>query len=129
MRDRQPYKNNPYYLPRTLYNQVIAIVRDYDRKLEKVNDVLYGNVPPPDGMPRGTVVGDPVGMKVEAVEAPLREIEAINRALNAIPEEYALYIFDNVRYGDPYPDIAHRNTWSKWRKRFLYQVARSLRYI
>ena len=129
MRDRQPYKNNPYCLPKTLYNQVIAIVRDYDRKLEKVNDILYGSAPPPNGMPKCISVSDHVGRKVEAIEILNREIEAVNRALNIIPTEYALYIFDNVRYGDPYPDIAHRNTWSKWRTRFLYQIAKNLNYV
>lgn len=130
MRDRQPNKGNAYYLPNTLYRRVLSIVRDYDRRCEERDGILYESSAFDDGMPRGCGPGRPVeraAIKLSQIE---QEIIAIDRALEQIPEEYARYIFDNIRYGQSYPlDYAARNTWSRWRSRFLYFVAKNMRLL
>lgn len=130
MRDKQPNKNNTYYLPNTLYRRILSIVRDYDRRCAERETVLYGTGNFEEGMPRCSEPGHPVeraAIKLTQIE---QEIIAVDRALDQIPSEYARYIFDNVRYGQPYPlDYAARNTWSRWRSRFLYFVAKNMNLL
>lgn len=128
MRDRQPVKN-PYYLPNSLYRLMLAIVRDYDRKCAERDCILYGSAAN-DGMPRGTETGRPTERKAEKLEKIDRQIDAVDKALTEIPQEYRMHIFDNVRYGYPYPlDYAGKNTWSRWRVHFLHSVAKNLHYL
>lgn len=42
MRDYQRKLNNSWHLPRTLYRRVLAVIRDYDRQREEINNILYG---------------------------------------------------------------------------------------
>lgn len=128
MRDRQPVKN-PYYLPNSLYRLMLATVRDYDRLCEERDDILYGSSAN-DGMPRGTDVGRPTERMAERLERIGGNIDAIDKALKQIPQEYRMHIFDNVRYGQPYPlDYAGAATWSRWRVKFLYFVAKNLKFL
>lgn len=130
MRDRQPNKNNPYYLPNSLYRLMLATVRDYDRLCFERDNILHGGSSAGDGMPRGTDVGRPTERKAEKLEYIDRQIDAIDKALQRIPQEYRLHIFDNIRYGKTYPvDYACRKTWSRWNIRFLRGVAENLKII
>lgn len=62
--------------------------------------------------------------KAEAWEA----VHIINAAITAVPEEYRDGVINHVIYNEPYEKnrrffTAHRNTWSNYTKRFIYQVA------
>lgn len=134
MRDYQPCYKNKYYLPHTLHRRALDIVRDYDRQCEAINDIVYGSSSN-DGMPRGTAVGNPTEQKALKVMQCDQDVEAVDKALKEIPEEYRMPIFDNIRYGYKYPDwvmkkdYACERTWSNYRSKFLYLVAKNLNLI
>ena len=129
MRNYQPKHNNPYFLPHNLYMHVLYLVRDYDRMKAQQNNILFASSAP-DGMPGGNQAGDPTGNKALQMSFLSGQIQAIERALDKIPPEYRKGVFDNVRYGGwPYGVPAHRNTWSKWRTRFVYWIAYELKLL
>lgn len=132
MRDKEPSIKNKYYLPRSLYRRILSVVRDYDRRYEERDIILYGSKKNDDGMPHGTDITNPTENSALKIMLIDDEINAVDNALKVIPVEYRLHIFDNVRYGKKYNDYdcpACRNTWSKWRVRFLYEVAKNLKLL
>ena len=64
MRDYQPHKNNPYWLPNTLYRRVLVTVRDYDRMVTEYKEIVHETASG-DGQPRSSFPGDPVERKIE----------------------------------------------------------------
>ena len=126
MREYQPKKNNPYWLPKAVYYQAVYAVRDYDRLRDEYNSILHESTGISDGQPRGTKAGNPTENKVERLADTHRKICAIDNALHLLPEEYRNGVFNNVRYQSPYPYIAGVATWSRQRRRFLFLVAKNL---
>ncbi len=126
MREYQVKRNNPFWLPKAVYYQALYAVRDYDRLCEEYRDILNGSAPSADGQPRGTKIGDPTEQKAERLLEVSEKLDAIERALNQLPEEYRMIVFNNVRYQRPYPYTAGVSTWSRWRRRFLFYVAKYL---
>lgn len=126
MRDYIPKREFPYKLPRNVYYQALYAVRDYDRILSEYNGMLHDTASS-DGQPHGTTPGDPVG-NMAARRADLSDkLTAIDKALCAIPPEYRKGVSDNVQYGAGYPYIACMKTWSNYRRKFLFHVAKNLR--
>lgn len=126
MRNYQYHKNNPYWLPHNVYMQVLYAVRDYDRlRAEYLN--IINETPSPDGVPGNPNPGDSTAQKAVRALSISNEIDHIERALEKIPQEYRMGVFNNVRYRVNFPVNvpAHRNTWSNWRRRFLYFVAKN----
>ena len=126
MRDYQPHKNNPYWLERTVYNRVLAVVRDYDRMVRDYTEIIHETAAG-DGQPGSNTPGDPVARKAERMDRLWEDIRAVEIALIQIPPEYRDGVLRNIRYGGWPKDVpAHRNTWSKWRRRLLFLVAEKL---
>ena len=129
MRDYQPHKNNPYWLEPTIYRRVLAIVRDYDRMVRDYNNIVHETATG-DGQPRASTPGDPVERKAERMDRLWHDIRAIEMALIRIPPEYRQGVIKNVQGGELPVDVpAHRNTWSKWRGRFLFYTALELKLM
>ena len=132
MRDYQK-KHNGQRMPHSLYRKVLAIVRDYDRQVSEINDVYYSTPNSNSGGRYGH--GSPTESKAIKIIAMQKEVDAVNKALKAIPPEYRMPIFDNIRYGYKREewvmkkDLAHRSTWSRWRMEFLWNVAENLSLI
>ena len=132
MRDYQK-KHNGQRMPQSLYRKVLAIVRDYDRQVSAINDVYYSTPNSNSGGRYGH--GSPTESKAIKIIAMQKEVDAVNKALKAIPPEYRMPIFDNIRYGYKREewvmkkDLAHRSTWSRWRMEFLWNVAENLSLI
>lgn len=126
MRDYIP---KDYKLPRAVYYQALYAVRDYDRLHAEYNDIMHASASPADGMPRGSNPGRPVEDKAIRLEHIHGKLVAIDRALDSIPPEYRRGVMDNVRYQSPYPYIACYRTWSTYRRRFLFCVAKYLRLM
>ena len=127
MRDYIPKREFPYKLPRNVYYQALYAVRDYARVRSEYKEMLHASAPS-DGQPHGSTPGDPTG-KLAARRAELSDkLTAIDRALCEIPKEYRRGVADNVRYGAGYPlTMAGIATWSRYRRKFLYYVAKNLR--
>lgn len=115
-------------LPKPVYYQALYAVRDYDRLRAEYDEILHASPPPPDGLPHGSS-GQPVMDKALRLNAISTKLTAIARALSGIPPEYRRGVLDNVRYGAPYPYTAGYATWSRWRRRFLFLVAKNLRLL
>jgi len=127
MRDYQPKTNNPYILPKSLYRRVLAVIRDYDRQKEKMQSILF-DTPNNDGIRSGKI-GRPAEDAALRIAQHAGDVELIDKALLIIPEEYRKGIFDNIRYGTHFPDVASYRTWLRYRQRFIYEVAKKLNII
>lgn len=116
-----------YELPREVYMQTLWFIRTYPLMVEE-REALIGKAPVMDGQPHGTTPGDPTGhIAVKRAELSLK-IEAVDDALEAIPAEYRRSIMDNIVLRVPYHDYAARNTWKTWRRRFIFYVAKNMRF-
>lgn len=104
MRDYQCKKNNDCIMPDALYMAMLSIVRDYER-LNKERRYVKN----PDMMNQLCV--------------------AVEEALQKVPNEYRDAILDNICRHAKYPDVAHRNTYSKWRVVFLNAIAKNLNLL
>lgn len=129
MRDYQRKKNNPYYLPKTLYRRVLAVIRDYDRQREEINDVLFGTADRDGIAVAGGMPGKPTENAAVRLAQYENDTEAVEQALFHIPEEYRKAVLDNIRYGERFPDTAAYRTWLRWRHRFVWYVAEKLNLV
>lgn len=128
MRDYQRKVNNPYYLPKTLYRRVLSMIRDYDRQRAEINDILYGT-PNVEVSVSGGMPGKPVENIAIRLSKYEGDIEAVEKSLEKIPEEYRKAVFDNIRYGERFPETASYRTWLRWRQRFIYFVAEKINLV
>lgn len=132
MKDYQR-KHNGQRMPQSLYRKVLAIVRDYDRQVSAINDIYHSTPNNNSGGRCGH--SSPTESKALKIVAMQKEVDAVNKALKAIPPEYRMPILDNIRYGYKREewvmkqDLAHRSTWSRWRIEFLWNVAENLSLI
>lgn len=126
MRDYQRQKNNRYILPRALYHQTLWQIRDYYRLKEKADAILTESPAPADGMPRGTDISDQVADRAIKRETTTATIKIIEEERDRIPEEYRIAIWNNVMFGNPFPQLADRSTYGRHKSAFVYNVARRL---
>lgn len=126
MREYQVKTSNPFWLPKAVYYQALYAVRDYDRLSKEYQEILFESAPSADGQPRSTKIGNPTEYKAQRLAEVSEKLDAIERALEKLPEEYRKGVFDNVRKGAAYPYVAGRETWGRHRRRFLYHVAKNL---
>jgi hypothetical protein len=54
------------------------------------------------------------------------KISAIEAAEQEIPEEYRIYAVEHLKHKTPLPPIADIKTWSKYKSRFLFRLAKEL---
>ena len=128
MRDYQPKKQNQYYLPHTLYRRVLALVRDYPRMTRAREDMIYES---PENAGGRNSMGRPTENKALRIETLSDDIRAIERALDKLPREYRQGVLDNVLCGVKREHLmnAGEATWQRWRGRFLWHVAKNMRWI
>lgn len=130
MRDYQPTRNNPYYLPKTLYKRVLSTVRDYDRMRREYLELLHSSGRPADGQPRGNEPGNPTADRVQRLDKLWGELHAIEQALMVVPEEYRMAVLDKVRYDRwPTDKPVGKNLPGYWKSRFLFRVAKNLKLL
>lgn len=131
-REWQQTRFKELVMPDAVYYQTIWAVRDMrrmERELDLVNsDIMSG------GLTGRSVVME--GGKdyhrrrpteSQAVKKALLEsrVNAINSALETVPEYYRPFIMDNIilkNSGSDYPN----KMWRVWKQRFLFNVAKNL---
>lgn len=128
-REYQRKKNNPYLLPDNLYDATISLIRDYDRLKQRYEEILHGSPLPPDGMPRGSGVGNPTEQKAIKMEAIFQQLQNIEQALLQVPSEYRNGVFREARFGGGYPIDAARSTYAMWKQRFVYHTAENMNLL
>lgn len=112
----------------TMYERkmAIAIIQGYDDMVAQLDGLINQGVVM-DGQPHSSTPGDPVGMAVIRRSEKSRAVDTINEALKAIPIEYRDVVFRWVKTGQTLEECggeyAHRNTYSRWKEVFLYEVA------
>jgi hypothetical protein len=108
--------------------QTLYLIRDYDRlKLEYT--CLVDESPARDGQPRGNNISDPTGGVAVRMAETAERIKAVEASAALIPEEYRNYILSNVMYMNRLPYFADRSTWSRHRCKFIYYVAKNMKWI
>ena len=141
-RNYQRTKNNPYLLPHNLYMRVLYIIKDYDRMKDEYRDVLdsspspsietgldaWGNTVAEFGARRAEP-SNPTEAKALRLALMSDEMHAIEQALMTVPREYRKGVLDAIKYRAPYPDIAGYKTWQRWRQRYIWHVAKILKFI
>ena len=108
----------------------IQLIRNYDRFREQADDLLALGVGiKTDGQPRGTGKSDPTAQTAAQREKILGELDAIEKGLRSIPEEYRAVVWQWVKEGRPLYTIADSvyasdRTWYEYKRRFITAVAR-----
>ena len=124
-RDYQPRKTK-YILPQGIYISTLWIIRDYARMKESIEDAIL-TTPDHDGMPRGSGISDPTAAKaMKLSDAIMKRIRAIEGAKEDIPEEYMHGVWNNIQYRMPFPQDAARETYSRYKSKYIYRVAERL---
>lgn len=126
MKDYQR-KYSEEFLPHDVYMQTLWLIRGYDRLMDEKDSILNGTPAHLEGGSGG--IGDPTGSKAVRLDKVWTKLKVIDDCLGKLPPEYQSSIFDNVINRTPYPDCAHKNTWSMWRVRFLRCVADEMGWL
>ena len=127
MKDYQP-KWSEKHLPHNVYMSVIYIVRDYPRA-KALRDAIIDETPPQSiGRSEGQI-SQPTERKAIRLTELADRCSAIENALKVIPAEYQDGVMRNITYSIPYPSWASKNTWSRWRMRFLIKAAENLHLL
>lgn len=128
--DYQRRKNNPYFLPGTLYQRVLAVIRDYERERSEMVDMLY-SIPKKDMAEVSKSNGDckPTERKAIILSFYKNDIDAVVLALEKLPAEYRQGVFRNIVYRERFSDIAAYRTWIRQKQKFVFEVAKNLNLI
>ena len=124
-----PMKVSLYYLRPPLLKRVIAIVQDYHERAAEYEDAPDTS-PNRSGAPRnGSGVSDPTGVKGDRRVEIAMELEAVERAIQAVPARFRDGVWYRVYSETPYPRDQRISAYQKWRRIFLYNVAKNLKLI
>ena len=128
MRDYQP-KKSKYVLPPSVWHRTLWLIRDHDR-LQAEADRLLDITCRPSEIPvtKGGIHSDPVVKAVIKRERFLKDVEVVDKALETIPEEYRSGVWQSIQ-GGHYPMDADRCTYSRWKSRYIHDVAAAMGYI
>lgn len=129
MRDYQRRKNNKYYLPKSVYHRTLWVIRDYERMKEEVESLVEISGVNTDGMPRGNEASDQVSRMVIKRCDLLKDVNVIDMALELIPEEYRVGVWNNIQYNKAYPTYAAVRTFAMYKAIFIHSVAKGLNYV
>ena len=113
-------------LPKAVYYQCIWIVKDIDRlrRLEAAGHFGHTEEEFVFFVDEEEVIRDS-GVLLEA----RHKLECIREALEKVPSEYRQNTIDSIVYSIPFGDMAHENTWRKWRQIFVRELAKKLMLI
>lgn len=114
-----------YWMPGALRNEIKWFLRGYDDMKAEYDSLAWGSMET-DGQPRGTAPGDPTASRAIRAARLGSNLRAIDKALEALPEYYRQPVFEHVAHRRPWPEYADRKTYLKYRRMFLYQVAKNL---
>lgn len=132
-------------MPQAVYNQIKWKLKDYERLKQERLDLLHGLSGPPDGMPRGSGIGNPTEQKAMRLDSIERELEAIEQScMEMIGERSgkACPGFDPVRayWSYEYFNAQHirrgkndlgpcRMTWHRFKDRLTEKIAERMNLI
>lgn len=127
-REYQRAKNNPYLLPKTVYNRTLWVIRDYERMKAERNEIIHGGGTG-DGQPKGNAISKTTENKALKLVAIEQELKAVDEALELVESDLKNGVINNICHFVPYPHYPHRATWWRAKSKFIYDVASNLRLI
>ena len=129
MRDYQRTRNNSFWLPDDIYRRALAHVRAYPELCRRRDEIIFSSNSWDGARRRG--VGKPTEAKAMRLDRISDDIGAVDRALSKIPREYRQGLIDNIAFGKPMHALpgACVETWSRWRARLLWQLAKNMKWI
>ena len=112
-----------YRLPKAVYYQCMWTVKDYDRlkRLSMAEDVGFG-----ENELVFSELDEDVVVNREVLKQAKFKLRCIRMALEQVPEEYRQGTLDSIVYDLDYSSMAHENTWRKWRRVFIRNLASRL---
>ena len=118
--------NKKLRVPKAVYYQCIWIIKDLDRlrRLEAAGN--YGHTEKEFVF----FVDDEEIVRDSGVLTQARfKLDCVRDAMTLVPPEYRQKTIDSIIYGIPFDDMAHENTWRKWRQFFIRELAKNLMLI
>ena len=100
----QPIKNNPYRLRDSVYPFIVWLIRDVAKDSTGYYDDAY----------------------MQSYRPPQTHIEAVNTAVQEIPEEYRQMIYENVAFEKALPAGYRGKLTTLLKAKFIYRVAELL---
>lgn len=120
-------KKSTFLLPHSVYYQTIWAIKGYYYHKEKIENIILAT-PVLDGMPRGSGISDPTAAKAMKLKESGQIVRIVEEEKERIQQEYRQGVWQNIMYGERFPDDAHRNTYSYHKHKFIYNVAVRLGY-
>ena len=118
--------DSKYTVPKPVYFQCYWIVKDIER-LKRLEAI--GSYAKKSDELVFFVDDQEVIRNSEVLTQAAWKLECIRKAITKVPKEYRQGTIDCLVYNVPYSDIAHENTWRKWRKVFIRELAKNLLLI
>ena len=114
------------HIPKAVYFQCIWLVKDMERlrKLEAMKEYCSDPEVPVFFADDEALARDP-----RVLDQACRNLECIRKAIKKIPKEYRDETIASMIYGIRPGDMAHENTWKKWRRKFVKELAINLNLI
>lgn len=103
--------------------RALWLIRDYDHLREMAEDIDGFSGGGTDGGPRSTVPHDGVSDAAIRRARITQQLDAIEKGLLMIPEEYRSGIWENIQHRERFPQTAGIKTWKRWKQRFIWWVA------
>jgi len=135
----QSTKNNPYWLRKDVYMQIIYAVKGYSGQKTDYEEILRESPNPPKwedtpyGLSRGSGVTDRTQARalrrIAFGEEFLRLDNAIKHAMSRTPEEYRAWIMRNICSHCKYPEGTDKKMYRCQKQRFIYLVAAKLNLV
>lgn len=110
--------NHPEARQRALW-----LIRDYPNIKAKVDELDGFGGGSQDGGPRSTQPHSSTENAAIKRAELSRQLDVVDKALAAIPEEYRAGIWENIQHRARFPDYAGLKTWKRWKQRFVWLVA------
>ena len=113
-------------VPKQVYFQCIWTVKDIERlkRLEAISNYSQEGNEMVFFVDEEDVIRD-----VAILKQATWKLECIRKAITKLPKEYRQATIDNIVFNVPYGDVAHENTWRKWRQVFIRELAKNLLLI
>lgn len=117
-------------MPADVYNRTLWTIRGYTRMKEAAEDIIHERKQQGEKVQTNTP-GNPTARIAEEREALLKDIKAVEDALNTIPAEYRKMVMENIADKKAAYNIqgAHENTIYNYRKKMFIETAKNLKLL
>lgn len=120
---------NPRWIDRVTYNRIVWAIRDYYNLKERYQAILDESSSGTGGGSRSSLTSDNTGAKAVKLVDISKQLDAIEKAQQSIPDEYMQGVWNSLVYRKPYPLDADRTTYSRWKRIYIIDVGKRLGYL